>query len=101
MESIAVRGTEKESADEWPRIADVGVAIRVPPSRINPATFLSLLFFLAMRACDRDVDKSMATPLGTALLLAEDKDAHVQIVSPARSEKSSRKLSPIIAVPRS
>lgn len=91
------RSRDREFADEWPQATDVGVVIRVFQRGIN----LALSF---CTVCDQDVDKSIATPLRTgrraAPLPTEDKDAHVRIVSPSRSEKSFRKLSPIIAVPR-
>lgn len=94
-ERIVVHGT-RGSADEWPQAADVGVTIRVFQSGINLA-----LFFYTV--CDRDVDKSIATPLRTgrrAIASRRQRRPRANCISPSQSEKSFRKLSPIIAVPR-
>lgn len=92
-----------KSADKWPLSAYVGVAIRIflIISEINPGHFL---LYVRVCTCVTECRQINGHAFGNRAprqtLLTEDKDTHVRIVSLSRSKKSSRKLSPIIAVPR-
>lgn len=90
---------DRESADEWPLAANVGVIIQVLQSEINPG-FFSFIQYACVTECRQINGHAFGNRAPHQTLPAEDKDTHVRIVSPSRSEKSSRKLSPIIAVPR-
>lgn len=91
---------DRKSADKWPRMW-VSIQIFLIVSEINPGLFLLYVrVCICVTECRQINGHAFGNQAPRQTLLAEDKDTHVRIVSLSRSEKSSRKLSSIIAVPR-